>query len=396
MGAYKRNQITPAHRQAWVIQNLLPMGIWVTYLWLLVRTPLTTRWLDFPVYWEAGKKALMGASVYDVIGHFQYKYSPLIALLFGKAFQSLSFEPASWIFQKGMLFLWLLLFLRFAGRNFRHLFIVLLFFGNALRLDIELGQINALVIYLLALLSGSLERESSWREDLKFAFLFSIAVQLKLFCLVLVPLLLLQKEWRKLGLGVFFIPLLSIGGVAVTHGFGFAFSENRAWIASLTESTDELLLSSQNVALLGTAVKVFGLFVGKSVWMISGLAFLFYLFKNRGRPIAWFRNRLLYSIAVFNPLVWSYWILFAIPLFTEKLKDFSFPTDLKSRALLGIGALFVFAAFNGQHATWAWNGGIFGALVLLGIVGFKKSSDDRLEASPHVRNKLVVVSAPRE
>jgi len=396
MGAYKRNQITSGQRQAWVFQNLLPMGIWVTYLWLLMRTPLTSRWLDFPVYWDAGKKALLGASVYDVVGHFQYKYSPLIALLFGKAFQSLSFESASWIFQKGMLFLWLLLFLRFAGRNFRHLFIVLLFFGNALRLDLELGQINALVIYLLALLCASLERESSWREDLTFAFLFSIAVQLKLFCLILVPLLLLQKEWRKLGLGFLFIPLLSIGGVALTHGFGFAFTENQAWIASLAESTDELLLSTQNVALLGTVVKVFGLFVGKSVWMISGLAFLFYLFKNRGRPIVWFRNRLLYSIAIFNPLVWSYWILFAIPLFIEKLKDFSLPKDLKSQALIVVGTLFVFAAFNGQHATWAWNGGIFGALVLLGIARFKKSSDDRLEVSPRVRSKLEVVSAPQE
>lgn len=361
------------------------MLIFGFYMWLLLQSPLTTRWLDFPVYWDAGKKALLGSTVYDVVGHFQYKYSPLIALLFGKVFQSMSFESASWVFQKSMLFLWLFLFVKFSRRNFNAIFFVILFFGNALRLDLELGQINALVLYLLALLFTSLERESSWKRDLSFAFLFSIAIQLKLFCFILVPLLLLQKEWRKLALGLVFLPLLSIGGVAITHGWDFAWHENMEWMKSLTQSTDELLLGEQNVGLLGSLGKLIGLSLAKALWLLAGGGFFFYLVKNRGRPIEWFRNRLLFAIALFNPLVWSYWILFAVPLFIERIKDFSLPRDLRIRALFFLGATFVFAAFNGQHARWAWNGGILlGLLLLLGFTTFLAA---RPEVYPHAGNR---------
>lgn len=350
---------------SWVVWHVPRTLVFGVYIWLLLQSPLTSRWLDFPVYWDAGKKALLGSTVYDVVGHFQYKYSPLIALLFGKAFQSMTFESASWVFQKAMLFLWLFLFLKFSRRNFNTVFFLLLFFGNALRLDLELGQINALVLYLLTLLFASLERESSWKKDLVFAFLFSIAIQLKLFCFILVPLLLLQKEWRKLSLGLLFLPLLSIGGVAATHGWDFAWHENQEWMKSLTQSTDELLLSEQNVALLGVTGRHFGLSVAKGLWLLAGGGFFFYLAKNRGRPIEWFRNRLLYAIALFNPLVWSYWILYATPLFIEEIKDFQFPRDPRARLIVILSGVFLFAAFNGQHAHWVWNGGILLGLILL-------------------------------
>lgn len=379
----------PARDFGRVIRNLPPAMIFGFYMWLLMRNPLTTRWLDFPVYWDAGKKALLGASVYDVAGHFQYKYSPLVALLFGKIFQSMSFESASWAFQKTMLFLWLALFLKFSRRNFKQLLLGLFFFGNALLLDLELGQINALVLLLLSLLFTSLEQESSWKRDLLFALFFSLAIQLKLFCLILIPLLLIQREWRKLALGFLFLPLLSIGGVAASHGLGFALSENVEWIKSLTQSTDELILSDQNVGLLGSGGKILGLFLGKSLWFIFALIFFAYLIRNRGRSIEWFRNRLLYAVAVFNPLVWSYWILFAAALFFERVRDLSFPQDYRYRVLLVLGGIFTLAAFNGQHARWAWNGGIFFGLVWVVIMRFLS---DRPAVSPPVRNKLEAVN----
>ncbi len=354
---------SPFHR---VLGNLPPVLIFGFYFWLLLQSPITSRWLDFPVYWEAGAKAVQGFTAYDVPGHFQFKYSPLIALLFGKALSPMGFESASWFFQKLMLFLWLLLLLRFSKRNFRWVAIALLFFGNAIRLDLELGQVNALVLYLLALLFGSLERKATAWEDLAFAFIFSISIQLKLFCLILVPILLIQREWRKLALGLAFLPLLSIGGVAFTHGWDFAVNENIAWLRSLTESTDSLILSDQNVALLGISSRLLGVTLGKIVWALSGTVFLAYLIKNRGRPVEWFRNRLLFAISVFNPLVWSYWILFAMPVFFERLKEYSSPRSPVGRGVLAFGTAITFAAFNGQHAKWAWQGGIFAGLLFLG------------------------------
>jgi hypothetical protein len=36
---------------------------------------------DFKVYWIAGQKAARHLTVYDVQGHYQFKYSPFVALL---------------------------------------------------------------------------------------------------------------------------------------------------------------------------------------------------------------------------------------------------------------------------------------------------------------------------
>lgn len=347
-------------RRGWVIRYLPKGLVFLSFLALAGMPTLTSRWLDFPVYWAAGEKALRGVTAYDVAGHFQYKYSPLVALLLGKLFRGFTYATASVVFQKSMLLLWAALFFRFAKRDFRTTLVALLFFGNALRLELELGQINALVLYLLVLLFAALDRPSSWKEDLPFAAIFSLAVQIKLFSFVVVPLLFLRREWRKLALGFAFIPFLSVGGVAVERGWDFAFAENRAWLASLNESTAELLVSEQNVAALGTFGKAFGLGVGKALWLVAGTLFAAYLWRNRARPVEWFRDRLLYAVALFNPLVWSYWILYALPLFVARPRK---PEGLVAL----VAALFVLAAFNGQHARWAWNGGIFAGLILIGF-----------------------------
>ncbi len=350
------------------------------FLYLFFLPVITSRWLDFPVYWEAGTKAVAGRTVYDVVGHFQYKYSPLVALLFGKALGAYSFETASAIFQRTMLLVWVALFVKFARKDTAVLFVSLLFFGNALRLDLELGQVNALVLYCLVLLFEALGRPRSWKEDVPFGVLFSLAVQLKLFALVLVPLLVFKREWRKLSLGLLFLPVLSVGLVAFEHGWSFAVAENRAWMSSLADSTDVLLLSEQNVAALGTFGKVFGLALGKLLWIAAGAGFLVYLWRNRTRPVEWFRDRLLYAIAIFNPLVWSYWILYALPLFGTYAREFAGAFRRRSipiRVGGSLAALLVFAAFNGQHARWAWQGGIFAGLLLLGAAATKVRSHAR-------------------
>ncbi|GEM_PF-2510269 len=354
----------------WVL-SVLPAVLAFAYFVFLAALPVVgSRWLDFPVYWEAGRKAILGVTVYDVPGHFQYKYSPFIALLFGKIFSPFSFETASFIFQKTMLAIWVALFLRFSKRDYRIVLVTILFLGNALRLDLELGQVNAFVLFLLAMLFTILDRPRNLREDVPFGVAFSIAVQLKLFAVIFIPLLIVRREWRKLLLSIFFLPFISLGGVALFHGWDFALSENRAWLASLSESTDALLLSEQNVAALGTFGKLLGLAMGKLLWLATGLGFAAFLWKNRDRPVEWFRDWLLFGIVVFNPLVWSYWILYALPMFASRLPDFEGAFRRRSPSAHfygGVAATFIFFAFNGQHARWAWNGGIFIALVLMAM-----------------------------
>lgn len=360
----------PARLGEWVTRHLPAVLAFGYFAALAIPPAITSRWLDFPVYWEAGKKALLGQTVYDVVGHFQYKYSPFIALLFGRFFEGIDLADAAFVFQKAMLVLWAALFVRFAKRDFRVVLVAVVFFGNALRLDLELGQINALVLTLLAMLFTSFDRPRSLKEDVPFGLIFAFAVQLKLFSLVLVPLLILRREWRKAALGLLFLPVFSIGGVALVHGWEFALSENRAWIASLTGSTEGLLVSEQNVGALGFFMKSFGFEVGRILWLLLGAGFAFFLWRNRDRTSEWFRDWLLYAVAVFNPLVWSYWILFALPLFASRQRDFEGAFRRRSVAtrIGGLAAaIFVFSAFNGQHARWAWSGGIFLGLVVLGI-----------------------------
>lgn len=354
-----------------VFAYLLGAGILVYFALLAIASPLGSRWLDFPVYWEAGRKALDGATVYDVAGHFQYKYSPLVALLFGKIFQATSFTTASWIFQKAMLLLWARMIWQVSHGRIGVIVLFILFFGNALRLDLALGQLNALVFYFLLLLFALLEKERTLSRDLGFGFLFSFAVQLKLFSLVLLPLLIFRREWRKLAFGGLMLPVLSIGGVAANHGWEFALSENQEWLRSLATSTDELILAAQNVGLLGVLARNLpgpGLILAKGVWLTVGAGFLLYLWMHRVRSIGWFRDQLLFVIAVFNPLVWSYWILFAFPLSIRAIPGFREQWARSSTAIriwivTSIG--FVVAAFNGQHARWTWAGGILLALFLV-------------------------------
>lgn len=335
--------------------------------------PLGSRWVDFPVYWEAGQKAIEGRSVYDIAGHFQYKYSPLIALIFGGLFKPLgSFETASWVFQKSMLMIWAFLFWRLAGRRFGILLLLILFFFNALKLDLALGQINAVVLLAIYGLFQSLDhpRNSDLFGDVLFGVIFSLAVQLKLFSLVLVPVLLLLGEWRKLGIGLLLLPVFSMGGVAIFSGWDFAIGENQAWLRTLMASTDELLLDEQNVGLLGSFGKILGLFLAKGVWGLGGFAFVFLLYRWRDRSVAWIRNRAIAAIAVLNPLVWSYWILFLVPLAGEIFSSDRFwkkhdPRRGGGGVLRAFALLFVLAAFLSQHARWAWNGGIFCAIAYL-------------------------------
>lgn len=357
-------------RSSLLLRRFVSVLVWIYFVWLLTEPTITSRWLDFPVYWEAGKKAVLGLTVYDSPGHFQYKYSPLIALIFGKLFQSLSFETASVVFQKLILLVWFGGFLRIAKMELWGVFFIVLFFGNALRLDLALGQMNALVFALLWTLFGSLERRKSWRVDGIFSVLFSFAVQLKLFSFVLIPLLLFRREWRKFLLGLLFTPLFCLGGMMLFHGPEFALAENTRWLSSLFSSTDELLLSTTNVGLLGVAARAFGLTAGKVVWLLSGIAYLVHLWRNRGRSVEWMRNRLFFAIAFFNPLVWTYWILFAIPLFMEKARLFL--EELKTTRSPAIrywmslpAVLYILVTFNSQHAKWTWQGGILTALVFV-------------------------------
>ena len=66
-------------RRAWIASACV-VG---TLLWLALFLQPRERpdFSDFHVYWVAGEKAARHLTAYDVEGHYQFKYSPFVALL---------------------------------------------------------------------------------------------------------------------------------------------------------------------------------------------------------------------------------------------------------------------------------------------------------------------------
>jgi hypothetical protein len=69
------------------------------------------------------------------------------------------------------------------------------------------------------------------------------------------------------------------------------------------------------------------------------------------------RDWLLFGVAVFNPLVWSYWILYALPLFSGLEPDFEGAFRRRSRLVRYSGLLagiFVFKENDCSGTDVGW------------------------------------------
>lgn len=322
-------------------------------IYLFLQDPLTTRWLDFPVYYTAAQKTLAHHTVYDVTDHFQFKYSPFASLLFAWTIGPLDFSTASVVFQKTMLFLWIGFFVLSLGMSLQlsELFWLFLIFANALKLDLELGQINALPLLLLLYFFKVLRR-----RPILAPLALALALQIKLYVAVVFLLLLFKWAWRPMVLSILFSLALALGVPALVHGSAFALSEFHAWVTTLTQSSKALLDSSQNVSIVGV--------LGTTAFYILFPLACWGLFKVRKLSLR--RQGPLYMAMVFlfNPLVWSYWVLTLVPLFGVLIRA------PKTKTLL---ALFFYAwiAFNSQHAHWAWRGGILVGALWATLIGYK-------------------------
>jgi hypothetical protein len=366
-----------------LIFNLFRLGL---------KSPISSRWLDFPVYWEAGEKALKNQTLYDIVGHFQYKYSPFIALGFGRIFGSFSFQLASWAFHSlawGGWILWFYLHLRaFLQRsNFfavignqvekkpkitvgssRYLgiaisFAATLLFYNALRLDLELGQMNVLCLLLLSAgFLGMKVYPSSIFRDLFIGLSFAIAVQIKLFCLIFCPFLFFRREWRILFSALIFFGMTTLGILAIQRGFEAAWLENEAWVRSLFSSTKDLIFDVSNVSLVGWSNRRGGDVLERILWIPACFAILLLSFLFRKKDPFQVSAILFLGVIFLTPLVWTYWVIFLAPLF---ILHFSFKwrngfSFSREDALWFPVALI----FQAQHSHLNMNYTLFPGLIL--------------------------------
>jgi hypothetical protein len=288
---------------------------------------------DFKVYWVAGAKAAEHRTVYDVHGHYQFKYSPFVALLWSLPVAHLPGTRFHWAWLHyaasagGWFALWFVLARAIdRARAFRLWLALVLVFSIGLRDELKLGQAN-LLPFLLVLPAWFAADRSRPRarldlEGLAIGAAWALAVQWKLYALVLAPLWLLRRRWWVFA-GAIAMTLLTLGAaLALAHGPAFALAETQRWAASLTQSSEELLVSQYNVSLLGILGKWSGGALGGwsyAVWLLVAAAWLAGLVWAERSTLArrsfWSAAWAWAGVVLLNPLVWPYWLLLCVPLF---------------------------------------------------------------------------------
>lgn len=299
---------------------------------------------DFKVYWTAGAKAALHHTVYDVEGHYQFKYSPFVALLWS-APHLLGGPRYLWAAAHyaacagGFLLLWYLC-ARLLDRE-RSLWLwllTLLTFSVGLRDELKLGQANLwpLLLVLPTWMSGARKHPAGKLDiaGLAIGAAWAFAIQWKLYALVFGPVWLLRKRAGVFIGAILFTAASLWGALSLAHGSDFAAQENARWISSLTASSQELLVSQYNVSALGVFGK-WGAHAGLALgpwayvlWLALALAWGWVLLwaelaaqakadESRTSPylVFWSASWAWAGIVVLNPLVWPYWLNFCVPLY---------------------------------------------------------------------------------
>lgn len=303
---------------------------------------------DFKVYWLAGTKAAVHHTVYDVQGHYQYKYSPFVALLWAIPSTLLPGQRYHWTWLHyaacgcGFALLWWLLARVIdPARAFAWWLFMWIVFGVALRDELKLGQENLwpFLLVLPAWFAGSRERTARGFDAAGFMIgvAWALAIQWKLYALVLAPLWLLRRRWQVF-IGAIVAEVVTLLGVlSVVHGPSFAIAENVRWARSLTASSEELLISQFNVSALGCFGKwgrMLGFHGGLGIgsylaWLALALAWFAVLVWAEREAVRrdaaflrfWSSSWAWAGIVLLNPLVWPYWLMLCMPLFLAYVSE---------------------------------------------------------------------------
>lgn len=331
------------------------------------------RFLDFAVYYEAARKALVGQSVYNQDLYFQFKYSPFVAWCIGQGMTWSSFETVAHFYYILWTFCWfglLLGTLRFAERwhspstksswikTLADAGFLTFLFWNSFRHELHFGQLNIIPLALLLWVYLRPQPRKDWTPAFAAGAALSIAAQVKLYSLVCLPYLLFKRDWKTIFSFVLTTLITNLLFLSLVYPFSFVVSENTAWIRALFHSSSLMMVEVTNVSLMGFIAKLtHSIPLAFWVWVAACFGFVGIQFQIRKKD-AWVQlNWALLGIVVLNPLVWSYWGLLLIPFFAWMIGDpkrtlfHKFPPTSGEALLL----MASFIGFNAQHATFNRN-----------------------------------------
>jgi len=274
---------------------------------------------DFGVCYRGGERALRGETLYRASdGHLQFKYAPASALFFaGPAL--LPYEAAKAV--------WYVLSLMFVfgvariGLNLlppsplrRELVVVLGFLVMAkfLAREIELGQVNLLILFLLALMTTAL----IGGRQVPAGLAAGVSLLFKPYALVFLPYLLIKRKWKALA-AAFSAAGAGFALPMIIYGPGGTLALHAEWLASLRISSQDLLSVGDNASLPALLLKNLGplpgrtvLFVLAAAVIVLGIVVLAVLRKGSAaepvRPEGLEAAFLLVLIPLLSPLGWNY------------------------------------------------------------------------------------------
>jgi hypothetical protein len=375
---------------------------------------------DFKVYWVAGDKAAEHRTVYDVQGHYQFKYSPFVALLWALPVAILPGTKFHWAWLHyagsavGWYGLWFWLARSVDRKRAFWLWLMLVaVFSVGLRDELKLGQANLwpCLLALPAWFTPARERAPRGFDARGFGIgvAWGLAIQWKLYALLLAPLWLLRRR-AQVGVGAIVVTVLTLGiALGLAHGWQFALTENARWLHSLTQSSEQLLISQYNVSTLGI--------IGKwstrpgdalpayayAVWIALAATWLAVLFwaereaRQRAQPffVFWSASWAWAAVVILNPLVWPYWLLFCAPLFLAYLSE-AWATGLCTQRLrlCVVCALFTLMNWLQNYPIVHGGGSLVAVLLLLGDAYARARARDTAQLAQLSQLHLPLPSTP--
>ena len=295
---------------------------------------------DFGVCYQAGKRIMMGETLYRAAdGHLQYKYSPCSAVFFS-LFSLLPQEAAKLIWYALELILLGIVYVVSYGLLPHKLkpkgwviglsFLVLLKFTAR---EIELGQINILIIFLLLMVLVALLK----KKDTGSGVLWGVSLLFKPYALVFLPYFLLKKRIRVILFGMSTV-LVGLLLPSLFYGMRGNIVVLGEWRQSLSLSTSPLLSVYDNASLHAFFLNIVPSENRDLAWVfilglavLTGAAFLWLMGKGKKaglqKPEVLEFSYLCILIPLLSPLGWYYNYLYSLLAVVVLLNDFeSFPS----------------------------------------------------------------------
>jgi len=280
---------------------------------------------DFGVCYKNGQRIIRGETLYRLSdGHLQFKYAPVSALIYAPL-ALLPYETAKviwYILEICLLFtvFWIsykLLPSRLKGPWFvlgLSFLALLKFIGR----EIELGQVNILIIFVLIMMLRTVVK----KKDVPAGILWGISLFVKPYALIFLPYFILKKRFKLIATGLIVL-IVGLALPVLTFGFKGNLLVLKEWAFTLSRSTPGQIAAGDTASLYAFLWKIlpghpdfWTMFLWLVIGSAVGVVFLWMMGEGRKRdlnmPEILEAAFLMILIPFFSPLGWNYNYIYSV------------------------------------------------------------------------------------